>query len=97
MAYSEWDALPDERWTRKFDPSRKKVQEKQDRVQPKRMTKRERQERDAAMRRRRERERQIAKAQEGLSAEEIERRREERRIQRREAAKKKKENRDKRS
>lgn len=96
LAYSEWDGLPDERWTKKFDKSRRQATESNERVQPKRLTKRERQARDAAIRRREERERQIAARKNELSPEELERRREERRAQRREAARKKKEDKDKR-
>ncbi|MDO5049016.1 MAG: membrane protein insertase YidC [Actinomycetaceae bacterium] len=97
LAYNEWDGMPDQRWLKKFDPtSRRTTSETHDRVQPKRLTKRERQARDAAIRRRQERERKIAERKSELSPEELEKRREERRAQRRKAARKKKEEKDKR-
>lgn len=93
LAFSEWDVIPDKRWTRKFEASRRKAA--QERQQPKRLTKRERQARGEAARRRAERERQIEERKKAASAEELERKREERRKQRREATRKKKEGKDK--
>ncbi|MDO5033822.1 MAG: membrane protein insertase YidC [Actinomycetaceae bacterium] len=95
LAYSEWDTMPDERWPHKFEVSQKAAA-KQERHQPKRLSKRERQARDEAERRRLERERQIKDRQKGVSPEELERKREERRAQRRNAARKKKEDKGRR-
>lgn len=94
LAYSEWDAMPDERWTRKFEIARRNAEAAKERNQPQRLTKRERQLRDQAERRRIERERQIKERQQGMSPEELERKREERRQQRRDAARKKKQGKD---
>lgn len=94
LAYSEWDGMPDERWTRKFEIAKRNAEAAKERNQPQRLTKRERQARDQAERRRRERERQIKERQQGMSPEELERKREERRQQRRNAARKKKQGKD---
>lgn len=94
LAYSEWDGIPDERWTRKFEIARRNAAAAKERKQPQRLTKRERQLRDQAERRRLERERQIKERQQGMSPEELERKREERRQQRRDAARKKKQGKD---
>lgn len=94
LAYSEWDGIPDERWTRKFEIAKRNAEAAKERKQPQRLTKRERQLRDQAERRRLERERQIKERQQGMSPEELERKREERRQQRRDAARKKKQGKD---
>lgn len=90
LAYSEWDAMPDERWTRRFSV-RPKAEEKPQRVQPERLTRAQRQARAEAERRRQEREEQRKeRTHSQLTPEEIERRRQERKAERRRAAKKKK-------
>ena len=86
--------MPDERWTRKFEIARRNAEAAKERNQPQRLTKRERQLRDQAERRRIERERQIKERQQGMPPEELERKREERRQQRRNAARKKKQGKD---
>ncbi|MDT3766784.1 membrane protein insertase YidC [Gleimia hominis] len=91
LAFNEWDGLPDERWAKRFKPRAATKQRRGE--QPKRLTKRERDQKAAAARRRAEREAQMKKrkkAKTKLSAQELEQRRQERRKQRREAGKKKK-------
>ncbi|MDO5721690.1 MAG: membrane protein insertase YidC [Actinomycetaceae bacterium] len=90
LAYSDWEAMPDERWTRRFQV--RKQAEKKPRVQPERLSRAERLARDEAERRRKEREAQRKKqAGKQISPEELERRRQERKAERRRASKKKKE------
>ncbi|MDO5728410.1 MAG: membrane protein insertase YidC [Actinomycetaceae bacterium] len=87
LAYNEWDGLPDERWTKRFNV--RSTAEKQERVQPRRLTKRERQEQARREKRRQELEQKRNQAAQ-LSPEELEKRRQERRAKRRQAAKNKK-------
>ncbi|MDO5720304.1 MAG: membrane protein insertase YidC [Actinomycetaceae bacterium] len=90
LAYNEWDGLPDERWTKRFNA--RKSAEKRERKQPKRLTKRER---DELARRERRRQQAEQRKQAKLSPEELEKRRQQRRAARRQAAKKKNKNNDK--
>lgn len=90
LAYNEWDGLPDERWTKRFNV--RKPTDRRERKQPKRLTKRER---DELARRERRRQQAEQRQQAKLSPEELERRRQERRAARRQAAKKKNKKNDK--
>lgn len=90
LAYSDWESMPDERWTRRF-AVRPKAEDKPVRKQPERLTRAQRQARSEADRRRQELDEQRAqRSQNQLTPEEIERRRQERKAERRRAAKKKK-------
>lgn len=84
LAYSEWETMPDEHWVRRLVIKKRKPAV--ERVQPERLSKRERQARDEAQRRRENRQAQQERRSRnagGLSADEIEQRRQERRAQRR--------------